>query len=387
MLKYYLFCFVPVFLPSLVSTPLKNFFILPVLFFSICYVVCNKKIDFFSFCLFVCFFVLLVFLPSLSSIFVGIEPSQSNINEILKLLTYLFYGLSIFFIKQKISLDQLSKLLITFVLLNSLLVLVIFIDDSFAKVVFFLYHVESDAEEFMQYLFARPSGAFGNPNALGIALCLCALFFLVLNKKIFTVITLTMMLLTQSRTAFFCFIICFFIHLIVRKHLLSILCILIFSLYLIVYLAANENIFFSALYTRFSDINLAGRDSLWINLFESDFIAKSYFGLFIIPEGISFIDNEYLNLYVRYGVVSFLFFFVLLIFIFIKYMPNSTSDYSSDTNVISVRNRVCFIVLYSLIVIVLSSFTASITTMLKLFLFYLFFYFSLTKVCYDKDEI
>ncbi|WP_221886956.1 hypothetical protein, partial [Vibrio cholerae] len=140
-------------------------------------------------------------------------------------------------------------------------------------------------------------------------------------------------------------------------------------------------------YTRFSDINLAGRDSLWINLFESDFIAKSYFGLLIIPEGISFIDNEYLNFYVRYGVVSFLFFFVLLIFLLLKYMPNSTSDYSSDTNVISVRNRVCYIVLYSLIVIILSSFTASITTMLKLFLFYLFFYFSLTKVCYDKGGI
>jgi hypothetical protein len=386
MVKYYLLCFLPIFLPALASTALKNLFIVPVFIYSLIVVFFRSKLNSFSIYFSVSLFFLLIVQPTISSVFWGIEPTEANLNEIFKLLTYLFYGLSLYLLKQKITLDELSKIIIVFVLLNAFLALIIYVDSSLANAVFLLYHVESDANEFMQYLLSRPSGAFGNPNALGLALCLCALYFLVLDKKFFLILTFLLMLLTQSRTAFFCFTICFLINLVVERKIIHIFIIVVLASVFIVYLTTSENLIISTLYSRFSDISLAGRDSLWLNLFDSEFFEKAYFGLLVIPHDVHFLDNEYLNVYIRYGFVTFIFLFFLILMLIFKHILIISKTSSTSAQYDNVK-KVGVVIVYSLLVIMLASITAAISTMLKFFLFYLFFYFSLTKVHYGQVKL
>lgn len=381
--KYNNLFFLPIFLPILSSTALKNFFLIPVFLYSLYCVISNKDILLKNIYIISGFIIFFIVLPLFSSIAIGYIPDKSTLNEFVKLVTYLIYFLALVSLKQKTQLSDFSFLLKFFLIYNISLCLIIFIDDSIAEGVFFLYHVESDSSEFMQYLFSRPSGAFGNPNALGVASCLCSIFFLRTKQYLFLVFSLLLILLTQSRTSFICFLIVFFLNLVVEKRFLVILFLSLSFSSILSILSSIDNPLIEALFNRFSNIDLAGRDSLWNKFFESNFLEQSFFGLFTIPAGITFLDNEYLNIYVRYGFVSTSIALLILIYLITFHIYQFIIENNKYAD--SYKANISIILVYSLIVIMLTSITASISTMLKFFLFFLFFYIYLKKV-FDNVE-
>lgn len=193
-----------------------------------------------------------------------------------------------------------------------ILLLFIFFIYSFGEKIVYL----SDIILFKERLFFVWNGDLVNSNLIGILVGFSAIGFFINKKYFFMLISLFIMLLTQSRSSliFFLIFLTFSTEFSIRKFIFSIFS--IFSLIFILYLSPVSERFLNG-------PGESGDERLKRIFLHSDTIIQSFpFGFnynsyLSLSDIFGTIDNNYIYLYIRFGVIG-VFSLFLLIFFFLK---------------------------------------------------------------------
>lgn len=166
-------------------------------------------------------------------------------------------------------------------------------------------------------------GDYINPNIIGLIASMCAISFFINSKYIFLIISIFILILTQSRSSIL-FLITFFLfstNFDLKKIFYSFFSVFLFTLL----------IYLSPVWIRFSEgPGESGDERLIRILLHHDTIKNSfpigynYEQYLAISEIFGTIDSTYVYLYIRYGLIGILSLILLILF----HLLNSKDDFS-----------------------------------------------------------
>ncbi|MFH4468708.1 O-antigen ligase family protein [Vibrio diabolicus] len=336
----FLLLFLVIISPSLVSTPLNNFFayiiIALVLLLSLLYA---NRIKLNSTCF---IFGLAFVITPVFSLFNILHHQEWTLNSvlfgyfrfsILGVCFWSFYSFSSYF-------DSKSSFgIVKFLVLINLCVLIIgALFPAFNDALFYLYYNQQSYDEFYAYMVGRPGGLLGNPNTLAMTMVFLLLFFLqsekISNRFFYISIIIFIVILTKSRTGLFGLFICLSFYFILMRRFSSFFYFTsIFCVVVILGLISGYFDVDSLIERYISGVNLSGREELWLNVVKNGFFLDNYLsGIFLIPSDFDAVDNEYLNILVKFGLlgsVLFLLAHLMLLFSVVKqYLSNKKNEKS-----------------------------------------------------------
>lgn len=338
--------------PSLVSTSLKNIYAYFLMMLIIIMLFLSKEVKNRNIAI---VYGLSFFLIPVPAIFNTILHQEIDITTVLfTSFRFMFLGVCFFTLCKYSSMyrgNGTYKLLRLFIVLNFVILLLGYISPSFNNAIFFLYYNQESYDEFYAYMLGRPGGLLGNPNTLAMSMVFVLLFFLPqsLNMKfryVYIILIVLIILFTKSRTGLFGLTLglsCYFVLMRRLDAFLYFMILIGFSIILgglLGYLDVNE------LIERYiTDVDLSGRDSLWIEILRNPFFSDNYLlGTLTIPEGFNAVDNEYLNILVRYGVIGLVVFLLSNFFAAIYYLYLFSINVKNEMAALSITCIFVFLV-------------------------------------------
>lgn len=359
-----IFILLVLFSPNLIGTYLANFwpiveFIL--IFSSFVFIKKYYKNNFLLLIPFLIFFLI----SFLNSIFFSEYDFSLRLKEIFRNLLYLgviFFFLT-FSVREKEVFEKKLCNIIIFFSLSSIVIYFLTLNSIwFEGLIFKLYYNLAGDLDNLAYSRSRIALTIGNPNTLSF--CASIFFFIFLlkgrwegNWKVIILIILAILvLLSFSRTGYISFLMSLVLYLFLfyRKSIKIIIFIFLFASFLMLFF---DDVFVNFI-ERITYTSLGGREALWIDALKSKNMEDNFLlGLFIIPDGI-FIDNDYVTIFFKYGLLGFLTYISIIFILF--YL--SLRDIYIDLE----KRKQNFIILMLLFHMVIFSITSSVLTSYKM---------------------
>ena len=294
--------------PTLASTRLKNFFAIAIFIGAIAALAIFKKVNVKA-----VYIALVIPALCLMPFLINVFQQGDFLGSVLIKTLILIVGTSLYItsigtISNHVKEEQLKWAFGIILVFNLVIIFANYVSPAIGKLSFKLFYTNSDMQQILTYLKIRPSGTFGNPNTLALSAVFMGIAFISKNNNKSSILFLTLIfiviLVSKSRTGLACFFIMVFAFNALHKKYLTILTFILIPIIVATLLFSFNILNFAEYKYRFvSNFNLAGRDTLWVSIVNNEMVIKNMlFGSLKLPVGILVVDNEYLNVFVRYGV-------------------------------------------------------------------------------------
>lgn len=208
--------------------------------------------------------------------------------------------------------------------------------EAFFNFLFSYYYTTAFDESSVGYMLTRPGLTIGNPNELGLVICLflVVVFHNVNSRWGYGAVLagIFVLIFTMSRTAMGALFVSTLIVFFLCRKFLPLVGFLVVILVGLISFKIFGGEGFDNLIFRFSDgANLAGRDQIWdhaIAVWSSSTISL-YFGSFVLPGNLNVVDSEYFNILVRYGLVGLFSLAILFVFLLLFSLKNFSAKSDS----------------------------------------------------------
>lgn len=316
-----LILFLILYLPTLAGTTLANFFAVPVAAIAaiqITTTAINRKSQ----------IIIALAIATLIAglIYAAINPTDYKQYIQWSIRIIILHILAAFVIQnhKAVNTNDIRNFFCVYVITSSAVLLASIASPAIQNIVFSLYYSSAADESNIGYMIVRPGLLVGNPNALAISMCFISAIFLDDKSRLRRLASLSLaaliILATLSRTGIFLALFIVLFYATIRKSPIILAGLLLPTTAALAVIGASETVSVYDITYRFTTgLNLAGRDELWayaIN--QTDNTIVKIFGSFIYPETIEVIDNEYVNIFIRHGLLG-IFAMLFLIAISILY--------------------------------------------------------------------
>jgi len=291
-------------------------------------------------------YVLLVMLNNINYVHVR------DIFELFKYLIWIVIFLYAYEVSKKCNIFNVSKIFYYILLFEFFIILCqIFNIDSLNQIINYFFNLNK------YFTTGRTTGTFSNPNLFGFWIIIIYFYIRIISKNQFNMrlflLSLIMVVLSSSRTMLLLFLMFnLYYEFNIRKLLsiygvytlvtlsivgyIAINFILASDIFIFKYLSELINLFLNGNFDLSSVSSFSQRLNIWsevLNFINNDESSKFIFGFSPRKEyGFTFIDNQYLFTYFRWGILGSAFFYIIWIYIY--YLISKLSK-NSDLNRIS----------------------------------------------------